>query len=108
MVFDSRNSAACDHQGGFDVRQVLRPRGPDPEDLLTREQTAAALTAAGYRVKEKTLATKASRGGGPPYHLFNGRAVYRWGSALAWARSSMDAPRSTRERPQPLTEGHQS
>jgi hypothetical protein len=95
MVFDSRNSTAQD-QDGFDIRQVLRPRGPDPEDLLTREQTASALSRIGYRVKEKTLATKASRGGGPPYHLFNGRAVYRWGSALAWAQSSMGTPRNGR------------
>jgi hypothetical protein len=104
MVFDSRNSTAQD-QHGFDIRQVLRPRGPDPEDLLTREQTAAALTRNGYRVKEKTLATKASRGGGPPYHLFNGRAVYRWSSVLAWAQGSMGTPRNAARGHSQLTEG---
>lgn len=61
--------------------------------LLTRERTAEALTEAGYPVRTKTLATKATRGGGPPYSLFSGRALYRWGDALDWARSLTTAPR---------------
>ncbi|NDG49203.1 MAG: hypothetical protein EBY30_09210 [Rhodospirillales bacterium] len=40
---------------------------PDNADaLLKREAAAAALTAAGYPVSPRTLATKATRGGGPP------------------------------------------
>lgn len=35
----------------------------DPDTLLTRDQTAAALTTAGFPVRAKTLATKATRGG---------------------------------------------
>jgi hypothetical protein len=67
---------------------------PDDLDaLLTRERTAAALTAAGYPVATKTLATKATRGGGPPYSLFSGRALYRWGDALDWAQARMTPPR---------------
>jgi len=67
---------------------------PDnPDALLTRERTAEALTAAGYPVKSKTLATKVTRGGGPPYRLFSGRALYRWGDALDWARSLTTPPR---------------
>ena len=67
---------------------------PDnPDALLTRERTAAALTAAGYPVATKTLATKATRGGGPPYRLFSGRALYRWGDALDWARGLTTPPR---------------
>lgn len=61
--------------------------------LLTRDQTAEALTNAGYPVKAKTLATKASRGGGPPYRLFGARPLYRWGHALAWAEARMGMPR---------------
>ena len=64
-----------------------------PDALLTRKQTAEALTAAGLPVAAKTLATKASRGGGPPYCLFSGRALYRWGDALDWARSLLTPPR---------------
>lgn len=72
---------------------------PDnPDALLTRERTAEALTTAGYPVATKTLATKATRGGGPPYSLFSGRALYRWGDALDWARSlTTPARRSTSE-----------
>ena len=65
---------------------------PDaPDTLLTRDGIATALTAAGYRVASKTLATKATRGGGPPYSLFLGRALYRWCDALDWARNSTTA-----------------
>ena len=65
----------------------------DPDALLTRDRTSEALTAAGYRVATKTLATKATRGGGPPYRLFSGRALYRWGDALDWARGLTTPPR---------------
>ena len=59
---------------------------PDtPDALLTRDRTAEALTEAGFPVKSKTLATKATRGGGPPFSKFGPRALYRWDDALAWA-----------------------
>ncbi|WP_353212573.1 hypothetical protein [Rhodovarius sp.] len=66
---------------------------PNPDALLTRKAVAEALTAAGYPVASATLATKATRGGGAPYSLFSGRALYRWSDALAWAKSQMTAPR---------------
>jgi hypothetical protein len=65
----------------------MQTRLDDLDRLLTREQVAAALTDAGFPTKAKTLATKATRGGGPPYQLYSARALYRWGSALDWARS---------------------
>ena len=71
----------------------------DDDALLTRDMVAAALTKAGYPVKSKTLATKATRGGGPPYRLFGVRPLYRWGDALAWAQERLSAPRrSTTEK----------
>lgn len=63
--------------------------------LLRRAATAAALTAMGYPTSEKTLATKATRGGGPPYRLFGRIPLYRWGDALAWAEGRTSAPRRT-------------
>jgi hypothetical protein len=65
----------------------------DPNALLGRKETAAALTEAGFKVSAETLTTKASRGGGPRYHLFGARALYKWGESLAWARSRLSAPR---------------
>ena len=63
---------------------------PDRLDaLLTRDATAAALTEAGYPVRPKTLATKATRGGGPPFQKFSTRPLYTWGLALAWAKSRL-------------------
>ena len=61
----------------------------DLDTLLTRKATAAALTAAGYPVTEKTLATKATRGGGPPFQKFGRVPLYRWCNSLGWARSKL-------------------
>jgi hypothetical protein len=64
--------------------------------LLTRDQVAVALTAAGFPIKPKTLATKASRGGGPIYRLFGTRPLYRWGDALGWAEGRLATPRRSK------------
>jgi hypothetical protein len=64
-----------------------------PDALLSRAQTADALTAHGYPVARTTLATKATRGEGPPYQRFGRKPLYRWGDALAWARGRMTPPR---------------
>jgi len=70
----------------------------DPDALLRRAASAVALTAAGFPVTKATLATKASRGGGPPFRLFGRVPLYRWGDLLDWARSRLSAPmRSTSE-----------
>jgi hypothetical protein len=65
----------------------------EPDALLTRDRLAEALTKAGYKIASPTLATKATRGGGPTYRLFNGRAVYKWADALEWAQSKLSTPR---------------
>jgi hypothetical protein len=61
--------------------------------LLSRERTAAALNEAGFPIKAKTLATKASRGGGPPFHRWGRTPLYPWGSSLAWAQDRLSKPR---------------
>ena len=71
----------------------MTPNAEHPDALLTRDQTAAALTARGFPIKAKTLSTKASRGGGPPYHLFGPRVLYRWEDALKWAQARLSTPR---------------
>jgi hypothetical protein len=65
----------------------------DPDTLLRRDATAAALTDAGFQTSPKTLATQASRGGGPPYRSWGRWPLYRWGDALAWAHSRLSPPR---------------
>jgi hypothetical protein len=54
---------------------------------LTRPQLAKALTAEGFVTSTGTLATKASRGGGPPYVRYGKYALYDWDAALAWAQA---------------------
>jgi hypothetical protein len=72
---------------------------PDnPDALLTRAQTAAALTEAGFPTSEATLSTKATRGGGPLYKKWGPRAMYPWGTSLQWAKDRLRDPvRSTSE-----------
>jgi hypothetical protein len=65
----------------------------DPNALMTRDQVATALTEAGYPVKAKTLATKVTRGGGPPFRHFGARVLYRWSDALGWAEAQLSEPR---------------
>jgi hypothetical protein len=62
---------------------------PDLDALLTRQQLAQALTEAGYPTSPKTLATKASRGGGPPFRKYGPRPLTRWREGLEWARSRL-------------------
>jgi hypothetical protein len=70
----------------------------NPDALLDRKRTANALTEAGYPTSSATLATKASRGGGPPYQLYGRIPLYRWGNSLAWAQSRLSDPvRNTSE-----------
>ena len=61
----------------------------DPDTRLTRYAAAAALSEAGFPVSPATLATKATRGGGPPFQKFGPRPLYRWGDAIQWARTKL-------------------
>ncbi len=65
----------------------------NPDALLTRDAVAAALAESGYPIKPKTLATKATRGGGPPFRHFGARVLYKWSDALAWAEGRLSPPR---------------
>jgi hypothetical protein len=74
--------------------KVLHTLPDNPDALLTRAQTASAPTECGFPVKTATLATKASRGGGPPYALFGARPFCRWADSLDWAKSRLSLPRT--------------
>jgi hypothetical protein len=60
-----------------------------PGALLTRKKLAAALREFGYPISDKTLATKASRGGGPPFQRWGAIPLYIWGASLVWAQSRL-------------------
>jgi len=64
----------------------------DPDTLLSRKAAAAALAERGFPVAAGTLATKAVRGGGPPFRRFGPRVLYRWGDLLNWAQSRLSGP----------------
>ena len=67
----------------------------DPNTRLRRRETAARLTEAGFPVSESTLATKATRGGGPPFQSFGRVPLYRWADAIAWAEGKMSPVRGS-------------
>lgn len=75
------------------------------DTLLRRDAVAAALTEAGFPVAKASLATKATRGGGPPFRSFGRTPLYRWGDALAWAQSRLSAPRSNTSEADALRRG---
>ena len=59
------------------------PTPASPDALLTRQQAAQALGVHGYPVTAKTLATKATRGGGPIFRHFGARVLYRRSDLIA-------------------------
>jgi hypothetical protein len=71
---------------------MLSANPANPDTLLTREETARALSAAGFPIAKSTLATRASRGGGPPFRRFGAKPLYKWSDALEWASARLSAP----------------
>lgn len=53
--------------------------------LLRRKELSKKLTERGYPVAANSLATMATRGGGPPYRKFGRAVLYPWQEALEWA-----------------------
>jgi hypothetical protein len=55
----------------------------------------------GLTVTEASLSTFATRGGGPPYVIWNGKAVYEEGALRSWVQSRMQQPTSRSARTTP-------
>jgi hypothetical protein len=68
---------------------------PDPDMLFTRRAAAAALTEAGFPTAPATLATLATRGGGPVYRRYGNRVIYSWADLVGWAKSRLSGPLSS-------------
>jgi hypothetical protein len=63
-----------------------------------RPSAALFLTENGYPISPATLATMATRGGGPPFRRFGRKPLYDEADLIEWARSRLSAPmRSTSE-----------
>jgi hypothetical protein len=74
------------------ARIAVNASPTDPDVRLTRDQLAVALSAAGYPISSATLATRVSRGEGPPHAVWGSRVYYRWGDALDWAKKCYRPP----------------
>jgi hypothetical protein len=86
----------------------MSPQPRDPNLLLSRVVTAEALSEVGYVIKPKTLATMATRGGGPPYHKWSKIALYKWDDALQWAQARLSGPHSNTSTHDASTRDHVS
>jgi hypothetical protein len=64
-----------------------------PDSALRTNALAEALTKKGFPTAPATLATKRSRGGGPPYRRWGRIPIYTWGDALRWAQTRLGEPR---------------
>jgi hypothetical protein len=64
----------------------------NPDSLLRRKEAAAALSEAGFPTSSATLASMATRGGGPPFEYYSRFPLYRWGPTLAWAMARLSQP----------------
>ena len=62
--------------------------------LCTRAELARMLQDEGFPVTETALATQASRGRGPTYRIFQGRAMYTREDGLTWAHECLKIPGS--------------
>ena len=72
---------------------------------LDRKQAAALLTERGFRTAPATLAKLACIGGGPTFHSFGRKPLYREGDLLAWAQAKTTGPRrSTSDPGTPLSD----
>ena len=60
---------------------------------LTRSGASDFLRSRGYPVATATLATLASRGGGPVFAKFGNAALYEEEALLAWAEGRLTPPR---------------
>jgi hypothetical protein len=66
---------------------------------LSRREAAQFLTDAGLPIAATTLAKKAVQGNGPPFEIWNGKAIYDVVDLLAWAEAQLGPKlRSTAER----------
>ena len=75
-------SVAAARAGRVATRVRPMPIHPPDDALLTCDETAEALTRMGFRIKRATLATMATRGGGPDYSVFGRTPLYRWQTSL--------------------------
>jgi hypothetical protein len=65
------------------------------EARFTRPQAAKVLTACGLPCSPKTLASQATRGGGPEYQRFGKFVSYTGANLAAWARAKLGKPASS-------------
>jgi hypothetical protein len=72
---------------------------PEGEKLLSRKDAAELLTRMGFKISPATLATKATRGGGPTFQSWGNKPLYQIDNLMVWAKSRLKKPRqSTSER----------
>ena len=65
----------------------------DQQQFLGRGEAANFLAERGFPCTSATLATLATRGGGPQFSKFGPRVLYRQSDLVSWAQSKLSPPR---------------
>ncbi len=65
------------------------------KDFLSRCESAEHLKALGFPTTKKTLDKLATVGGGPRFHKFGSRVLYRPEDLIEWAQSRLSASKSS-------------
>jgi hypothetical protein len=88
-----------DEPSSLHTKPVTNPDGNSCLLYFDRAGLSEILGAIGLPIAGPTLASKANRGGGPPYTIVNGRAAYMVDDVVAWLAPQLSRPaRSTSER----------
>lgn len=72
--------------------QADRATELEQKEFLITEEVSELLTIKGFPTTAKYLGKLASVGGGPEYHKFAARRLYRPSKVLDWARSRVTGP----------------
>jgi hypothetical protein len=69
------------------------------ERRIGRKEAAQYLTERGYRTAHATLAKLECLGGGPTFHSFGRKPLYREADLIAWAEARTTGPRRSTSDP---------
>jgi hypothetical protein len=78
------------------------------EKALGRKEAAQFLSERGYKTALATLAKLACIGGGPVFHSFGRKPLYREADLLAWARARTTGPRRSTSDPGTAASGREA
>lgn len=90
--FNMKDDAGVPDGHSTDTADTVAQHGAvrtERKKLISRVEAARMLTDAGFPISPATLAKQAVTGGGPPYRIWNRRAVYETDCLINWANQQL-------------------